>query len=195
MLKEGLKIIERVEMKPEEILQRLFYVDISFERLNNKPSDIKEFNKIIADLKNKAKNKSLDEIKKELNNGDLIWFNRLADQNCKILKLNVSDLCIDDYHNRISIGKSRVNRGDKIENISQSMGEDNRIKSLVECYFFEELLYEIPIVVRPYYKLYEVISGNHRAISAFKKGKKEINCLCFCDASDTNLCNTLNFKE
>ena len=182
-------------MNAYEVLQRLFYVDITFERLSNKPSCPNEFNKVILDLKNKVKNISLNEIKKELNNGDLVWFNRLSNQHCKLLKLNLSNLCIDDYHKDIIIGEFKVKRGNKVEDISKSIKEDIRIKSLIECPFFEELISEIPIVVRPYQDLYEIISGNHRAISAFKKGKKEINCLCFCEISDINLCNTLNFNE
>ena len=83
----------------------------------------------------------------------------------------------------------------KFEGISQSIKEDSRINSLVKCSFFEELLSEIPTVVRPYQDLHKIISGNHRAISAHKKRKIKINCLCFCESSDTELCNTLNFNE
>ena len=181
-------------MNTNEVLQRLFYVDVTFDRLSKKPSNANEFNAVIKDLKNKADIKSLDEIKGELKNGDLIWFNRLANQNCKFFELKLSDLCIDDYHSGIDIGRLKVKRGDKIEEISQSITGDSRTNSLIECSFFEELISEVPIVVRPYQNIYEVISGNHRAISLVKKGVIKIKCLCFCGSSDSNLCKTLNFN-
>lgn len=181
-------------MKNEEILQKLFYVDLNFSKLLNRSSNSQEFKEVIQHLKRKSQNKPVENIRTEMNNDNIRWFDRLVNQNCKIIKLKLSDLCIDDYHDGINIGGLNVKRGDKIETISNWIKEDCRVKSLLSCIFFEELIYELPIIVRPYQKMYEIILGNHRAISALKKGIIEIKCLCFCEPSDPDLCNTLNFN-
>lgn len=183
-----------LETKPEEVLQKLFYVDLIFSRLDKKPSSIHEFQLIIQDLKNKVINKSINEISDKLSEKDLIWFYRLLNKKCKIINLDLSRFCIDDYHDGIYIGGIKVQRGDKIKYICDYIKKDDRIQSLFKCSFFEELISEIPIVVRPYQNMYEIILGNHRAIVALKKGKKEVKCICFCESNNSNLCNTLNFK-
>jgi hypothetical protein len=160
---------------------KLFYLDVTFERLakseeKNKWSEKKlryEFNKI----KKEAETLSLDNIKEKLDPDDIHWSKRLENLSYEKVKKNTNLLCVDDYHKGIKLHRSEVKRGDLLASLIDKQIKDTRTDSLLKSPHFEFLASNLPIVVRRYGKLFEVMSGNHRALALISKGCKEINVL------------------
>ncbi|MBI2047314.1 ParB N-terminal domain-containing protein, partial [Candidatus Pacearchaeota archaeon] len=94
-------------------------------------------------------------------------FDRLDNKYCKLIEVPLELLCLDDLH-----GGSQ--RGIKLKNSDKIKSDESikRISSLSQI--VGSLLSEIPIIVRKYNGLFEVILGNHRAMCLINRG--ENNC-------------------
>lgn len=168
-------------MFKDNLPERLFYVDVIFERLADskiKNQWSKEKIKLEFDkIKEEAENLDVDGIRSKLISDDLHWFNRFANVKADKIRINTHLLCIDDGHEGIKLcGIEHVKRGDLLKDIVTS-GSDKRVDSLLNSPHIEFLISHFPIVVRKYGDLFEVMSGNHRALTLIQKDIKEIEVL------------------
>lgn len=187
--------------RSKEILQRLFYVDkkLTISNLHkNKNLTGKELKKKINELKQEAEDKEVVKILREslrLNPVDHILLRRFGEYYCRFIEVNPNLFCVDDFHKIIN--NVRVTRGQKIGEILEELNQDKRFierVSFIEKYF-ELLTSEIPIIVRKFGGLFEILSGNHRGAMAIIKGLPTIKVLCVCDQEKENKCYNLFFHK
>ena len=181
-------------MKKEELLERLFYVDLEFNKytyLNGENISEDKMIDEIREIKNKAKNLPIEKIREKIIKNDEKneeWRNRFKEQKCIFSEVNVSELITDEYHNRIC--HIPVKRGMKFMSIFE---EEDGEKLLESTEFVSKhigfFIKEIPIVVRRIvvkenmWELeedvlkYEVLSGTHRVIAFIQSGRHDIPAL------------------
>lgn len=187
-------------MESKEILQRLFYIDQRFfiytkNEFSWKNFSLEKLERELDKIKGDCENLSIDVIRKillSINDNNAYWFDRYENLYCKIIRVDPNKLCIDDYHRNLDGFRTR--RGEMLKDFLIKFGnyEDVIIRNDKVDKVFDLLEKRIPIVIRKYGELFEVMSGNHRGMVALKRGREEIRALLICDKTDPNREETLS---
>ena len=115
-----------------------------------------------------------------------MWFDRLNEKYCQLIEVSLDSLCLDDFHGGLE-------RGTKLKD-SSKMNSQESIQRISLLYpVVDEILFQIPIIVRKYGELFEVILGNHRAMCLIKRGEKKSKVLLMCDSDNKNTYSSLDF--
>ena len=127
-----------------------------------------------------------EQIKGRLNEKDFAWFDRLNDKYCALIEVPLDLLCLDDFH-----GGSQ--RGIKLKD-SSKMNSQESVKRISSLYSVADtILSQIPIIVRKYSELFEVILGNHRAMCLINRREKKSNVLVVRDDESKDAYSNLDF--
>lgn len=174
-------------MNKEEILQKLFYIDKLYEEEHTVDKSNSEIEKEIKDIKKRVSTLTKEQIRSELNEKEVVWFDRLNKKYCQLIEVSLDLLCLDDFH-----GGSQ--RGVKLKDSSKINSQESaqRISSLYPV--VNEILSQIPVIVRNYGELFEVILGNHRAMCLINRGEKKCNVLVMCDNNSKDTYSNLDFN-
>ena len=173
-------------MNNKEILQRLFYIDKLYEEERTADKSNSEIEETIKTIKKKVSLLTKEEIRSKLNRQDFIWFDRLNDKYCKLIEVPLDSLCLDDLHDSSQRGVKL--KDSRKMNSQESIRRVSSLYPVVDC-----ILSQIPIIIRKYGELFEVILGNHRAMCLIKKGVNTHKLLFLCDNEEENTCSSLDF--
>ena len=173
-------------MNNKEILQKLFYIDKLYEEERIADKSNSEIEEAIKAIKKKVSPFTKEEIRSKLSQREFVWFDRLNDKYCKLIEVPLDLLCLDDFHGGLE-------RGVKLKNSSKMNSQESvqRVSSLYPI--VDSILSQIPIIVRKYGELFEVILGNHRAMCLIKKGVRTHKILVICDNEDEDTYSSLDF--
>ncbi len=187
-------------MEKKEVLSRLFYLDIVFDNLEGeikRKLNRRGLRGKIFEIVEKAKSLSMEDLEKELlsiNQGNKRWFQRYKDVYCTKINVNSDLLCVDDYHDGIPLHGSNVKRGELLKDIIKK-GKDPRTDSLASFPNLDVLISTIPIVIRKYNELFEVLSGNHRVLAAINQGYDELEVLIISDRLTPNSLDEFDLED
>ncbi len=162
-------------------LCRLFYIDIMFNQYTNSKEFKPEFieNKL-SDLEEESKRFDIDEMEKKINsvnNQNLVWFNRFKNKSFSYANVDVNVLIIEKEHGNLDdIGESS---GKKIKEFFDTNQNNEEVKKRVDFIikYFNIITKHLKVVVNRVNGLYEIMSGNHRAMAFIKKGQNTVPVL------------------
>lgn len=166
-------------MVKEEMVPRLFYVDKIYTtemvgKDNKNPHEVKVH---IQTIKRKIVNLNLNYIKTNLSNDSL--FNRIPSSYCKLIELDLSKLCFDQFHGAMYGALWGRPFFEFLINMKEARRRINSVKPIAKT-----LLNEIPSLVTPLEDKYQVLIGNHRLLALLEEGYKTCKVLCLCPESE-----------
>lgn len=189
-------------MKPNEVLERLHYLDTRLTkicRITAEEIPFPVFEDHYYRVRSQAEQLPIEVIRKELVQmyaeiNEPWWAELYKNLLCKVMIANTALCCVDGEHHMVD--SIPTSRGMLLSTLMEQGKQDPKaVRRIGRCLEkFDFLITKLPIVVDPYGYLTEVMLGNHRMMAAMAKNLTRIRVLCITKEKE-NVCSHFDLSQ